>query len=228
MGACLTVRARTAKDRDRMQDFLTKHFRPWTKVIEHIPLETRGLFLPQGEEPSSEVSYRNPHTSIGFGKLAHGWERDYQFAVCRWIALQVGRQKMRFSKEDCGGTTDKPVPFIVYDDIDSWPVFLCTSKQAKALGKKQRQWAVDRFGVYVNPDEDCYFMTCSLYLRDPAFVKDMDALGPCPSGGPAHYEYMKAWLAIKRKHAKGEIEANVPILRAEIARLDKAWANYVK
>jgi hypothetical protein len=80
-------------------------------------------------EYASGLSYDNNQLAIGFDFNANGPERDYIFAITRWMALKIG------AKKEFKGLG--PVPYIAYDGgrtkDDRWPILIREQWAGKPL-----------------------------------------------------------------------------------------------
>lgn len=97
MGYSIATPVRSEKAHREMLAFLKENYRPWGKVIGN---DDAGGYIT---EPTSDLSYDHSKRKIGFDYNASGGERQYAFAIVRWIALKVGRR------------TAAKTPYYVYD-----------------------------------------------------------------------------------------------------------------
>jgi hypothetical protein len=124
---------RTAALKDKMLGFLETHYRPWNAIVEVTGHRFEG---PLGA---------NGRCTIGFQYQppVSGAEREYNYAVLRWIAIQVGRRRSTFRE----GKFVRPVPYCVYDR-EIWPI-LVNEEWTKV--PKSLSWCVhDKLGVGVD------------------------------------------------------------------------------
>ena len=104
-------------------------------------------------------------------------------------------------------------------------------REAKKLPSKQRWCCTDRYGVYIGPGiNNILTHYCTEFLFDStmrnAFVKDMDSLGQQPDDSAGALRFLKRYEECKDRHARPEIDRMLPVVRAEMARLDAAWTTY--
>jgi hypothetical protein len=126
------MRCRSGRLQRLMAEFMEKNYREWEEVCGRKgPSYSR--FASNGYPDSSRLSYDHAKSALGFDFNCGEPERDYIFAVTRWMALKVGTRR---TYRDVG-----LVPFYVYDggaETDSyWPI-LVDRKDVPA----DRQWCV--------------------------------------------------------------------------------------
>lgn len=113
MGYSFAIRAANNKLKKKMKAFMDEHY--------HKPHE---LFGGKNDYSrfTDDLSYDSHRMALGFDFNATEPERDYIFAVCRWMALKVGQVRARWK------SLGKAVPFTVYDgglsNDDRWPVLV--------------------------------------------------------------------------------------------------------
>jgi len=116
----------------RMKAFMKTHFRTWPE-LHNLPKDAPSYI----SLVTDDLSYDHGKCRLGFDYNAAGSERDYAFAVCRWMALQVGR-KRQFKE------LEKSFPHIVYDGEEAWPVIVRGSMKVP----QEWKWAlVDKWGI---------------------------------------------------------------------------------
>jgi hypothetical protein len=182
---------------------------------------------------STAIIFQGVLAGFNYASHCHGWESCHIYSLTRWMAIKVGERKTRFSKDDVEPNVFKePVPFMVYDGYESWPILIVPSvKAAMRLPKKNRWCATDKYGVYVAPEvnhilthfaEEAFFDP-KLYEK---MSKDWAKLGARPDYNKdrAGYEtWMEKREAVKVKHTRPEVDKMLPLVRAEVKRLDKLW-----
>lgn len=123
MGYTVTAPVRDEVARREMSAFLKVHYRKWPAVCG----KKCGSYL-RGPI-SRDFSYDRGKCRIGFDYNASGFERQYAYAVCRWIALKVGKVGTYPDKFFPGLNGRFPIIAIDgSDDLDDeqgpWPVVL--------------------------------------------------------------------------------------------------------
>lgn len=231
MGASISTIVTSWGARDRMLDFLSKHYRDWTQVS-----GTPGARLVGGgKEVFDYMGSRGERVAIGTEYLGnlYGWERCYVTALCRWVALKIGRKRVRFSKDVIGPEPfAKPVPYLLYDSYEYWPILVMSEKAALKLPEKRQWCAVDKFGCYLGAEihesvvSAAFDLISSNDKRYKAYAKDANRFGPVPSESEARLAWLDKQRVVKAKHAKPEVERVLPVLRGELERLDRLWRKH--
>src|SRR5574343_1336746 len=126
MGYSVAARAKNRELQTKMLAFLAKNFKLWPEVIGK---PKRGSYASR---PQSQLDYDHGRTSIGFDYNAYGGEREYIFAIFRWVAIKVGRRTPGGAK----------IPFYVYDGNEVEPIYQHEPHDARAN-------TVDEWGVPV-------------------------------------------------------------------------------
>ncbi len=116
-----------------MLRFLGKHFRHWAIVIGEgadTPRYYRGP-LWDGMSSNESLSYDSGSCRIGFDYKSSGFEREYIFSICRWMAMTVGLDGR---------------PVVVYDGIEE---IVCVEGNGIdaygcVVGPEVRRFAIDR------------------------------------------------------------------------------------
>ena len=226
MGYSIAIRVSSEVQRKRMIAFMGKHYRKWSDVIEE------GKSISSGEA-TDDLSYDHAKKALGFDYASHlhGWERLYVYSALRWMALKVGDRKRRFDKD----TVDpplfkKPVPFMVYDGYEFWPILVCQNeREALKLPKGQRWCSVDPYGVYISEKTSESIVTAceDLFLDKKLYAafgnEVLKTIGQAPEESEARSRWIKKNQAIRAKHCKPEIKRMLPKVRAELSRLDQLW-----
>ncbi|MBD3262183.1 MAG: hypothetical protein GF334_11045 [Candidatus Altiarchaeales archaeon] len=113
MGYSIAIRAANKTLKKQMKSFMENNYRK-----PHELLGKKNDYSRFTDDPS----YDSHKRALGFDFNASGLERDYIFAVCRWMALKIGEVSSRWKK------LGKAVPFTVYDggktNDDRWPVLV--------------------------------------------------------------------------------------------------------
>lgn len=217
-----------------MLKFLAKNFRSWLEIIGKGD-EDRYI-----SDPTGDLSYAHGKYQIGFDYGA-GWgtfdnsEREFYFAALRWIAIQVGQRRKALHMDSHEKTYNfaTPVPFIIYDGCDNWPVLL----ERPAKSKLSLSWCwTDQLGLVRDKDDiaERYRLLIWEHLITPVLTKKgrptevnvrpevFEVLGCKPEDGlPALNLEMQVKL-VRRLLWKEVLAARVPI-RTELKRLDHLW-----
>jgi hypothetical protein len=226
MGYSIAIRARNPKLRKKMVQFMAKNVRKWSDVLgagESISSRP-GL----GEEGSLDYDRSSDAVGFDYASHCHGWEQCLIFSTTRWMALKIGKKKSRFKKDAVTPNVfDEPVPFMVYDGYESWPILVCKNlKEAMKLPETARWCATDNLGVYLDPEVNNILTSYAEEMffdekMHAAFQRDMEKIKHL------HDKNFEQWrdkaMKLKIKHMSPEIDRMLPVVRAEIRRLDKLW-----
>lgn len=94
-----------------MYAFLLERYRSWSQVLDERTLDDafQGPFLDE----DLGLPFKG---CIGFDydPMVSATEREYHFAIARWMAVQIGKRRSKFRNE--GLTFPKPVHFVLYGD----------------------------------------------------------------------------------------------------------------
>ena len=137
MGYSIATVCKSLKAQKGMLAFLGERWRQ----IDAIYPDVKAGYI---DGPKKDLAYCHRKWQIGFDYNAHGVERTYAFAMCRWIALRVGDKKATLTDPD-GKATElpEPYPYIIYDGDEEWPVFEKAPPRRKAL----KLYEVDAYGM---------------------------------------------------------------------------------
>lgn len=226
MGYSIAIRAKNPKLRKKMVKFMAENFRKWSDILG----KGESISSRPGLGDEGTLDYDRSKDAVGFDYASHchGWESCLIYSATRWMAIKIGKRKTRFSKDSVTPNVFRePVPFMVYDGYEYWPILAVKDlKAAMKLPETARWCATDKLGVYVGPEvntilthyaEEMFFdeKVFAAFSKDMAKFKDL------------HDKDFKAWrdkhIAMKVKHMRPEIDKMLPIVRKEIARLDKLW-----
>lgn len=216
MGYSISIRVTSAAKRKRMLRFMERSFRGWPSVA-----RLKDSFRSAGD-PTDDLDYDKSKIAIGFNYASHlcGWEREYTFAVLRWMALTVGNRKYFPT-----WSRTKKFPFLVPDGEEPWPLIVATEAQALKL-REDRQWAaVDKLGVRSGPDLPSD-LALSLELSSgdyKQFRAEVEReVGPYPENGDRF-----AWRGLHNrllvKHCQPTYDWGIGCIRSELQRLDNLW-----
>lgn len=148
MGYSVSVNCKSQQAQTRMLKFLEKNFKHWGVLNGGSPDEARYI-----SDPQNDLYYAHGKHQIGFNYGAWGAntaEREYYFALLRWVSIQVGQRRKSVRLVDHNKTYkfDKPVPVFIYDGYDHWPVLIDKPKTSKL------SWCwVDRLGMIRDKDD---------------------------------------------------------------------------
>jgi hypothetical protein len=184
-----------------MADFLANVYRPWAEISNESP-------TAQFRGPTDELDYSYARCELGFNyQAAGGAEREYVYAVVRWMALQVGRRRRRFAE----GGLDSPAPYYGYDEGVVLPVLL--GEDWPSPPKGFRPYLVDQFGLPVDSevarDLAWFHLPVGTYERISV-----------THHGKSPKDIREAFIQSGVERAKVVLQ----FIRAEVARLDALWA----
>ena len=186
-----------------MLDFLDDGYRSWPDIVD----DDEGS---QFRGPTDDLSYAHAKHQVGFDYVAGGGaDREYAYAVVRWMAFHVGRRKRRFKV----GVLPRPAPYYVYDGLESIPILLNTEWIPAPTGFEP--FVVDRYGL---PIDDTIARNLAWFHIPEGTYERVSATH---RGQPTK--------AIREALIESGIERARTVLqfiRAEIARLDTQWATY--
>lgn len=204
MGYTVAVSARTPRLRDEMLEFLGTAYRTWSDVTndeeyEHS-FEPPTANLPSGGKCTLGFRYRP----------SSGPEREYNFAVMRWVAIQSGKRRCRFRSEDV--RFDRPVHYYIYDGCEAWPILLNT--EWPRVPDNLRWHLHDRLGIGV--DASVHRELAWHHIPDHAY-----GVVTATMHGRSHEDITKALIATGSEGARKTLAT----IRAEVSRLDVLWQN---
>lgn len=218
MGYSIGIRARSKPLQKKMLKFMEQHYRTWPAVAGN----------PKGpayvRKPSDDLSYDHAKSAIGidYGPVS-GWERVYAFAIVRWMALKVGRTRSTFTEGVTPRKTKKPVPYMVYDGYEAWPVIVKNSvEEVRKLPRAERWCCYTKLGMHTDPVQ--YMGELSIDLADN--FRDMmleieDKIGARPPGDQG------AWMEKRERlmlpHCQKKLDEQIKPLLNEMQRLDDLW-----
>jgi hypothetical protein len=134
-----------------MLSFLETNYRRWPDV------NNDGKSHAYARGPTDDLSYGAAKNRIGFdyGPLSGG-EREYIYAVLRWMAIQVGVRKAKFTKNEITpNILPRHMPYTLYDGYDAMPIILVPNvTAANKLPKRQRWAATDCWGIRISKEAD--------------------------------------------------------------------------
>ena len=212
----VSVSARSHRLKSEMYEFLQRLYRPWSEIVsvfsEDDEDDIQDLF--EGPFIDGDLVSAQGKCLIGFDyHPTHGPEREYHYALTRWMAIQIGKRRRRFRSDDL--TLKRPVPYYVYDGFEAMPILLSEdwpkpSKELEPyvfnmLGMPMSDHIVRELAWFFIPMEG--FSTVSL----KHFQKSGD-------------EVREALLSEGLEGAQFFLQ----VIQAEIGRLDVLWRDHMK
>lgn len=176
MGYTIATPVKSEMAKCKMMAFLKKNFRHFPELEGRKKTAAVYYYGPIPNGKKCGLSYDSGKCRIGFDYNASGYERDYIFTICRWIALKVGRLYTFPTKNRADLQGDFPV--IVYDGDEAtdpekgagpWPILLDN------LSDEQ---GVDQTGckLIINPKEDRFYQDLYGYDGWELIRKEMKRL----------------------------------------------------
>lgn len=202
MSHAISVTARTQKLRDEMYEFLQRNYRPWFEVLAEDEDEDDfdGPFVD--EDLEGEGSCR-----IGFeyeiGDLA---EREYHFALMRWVAKCVGKRRSKFRSD---GQLPTPVPYLQFG-TELQPIFYL---EEWSDGFRSPGPLVDSMGMRVDETVARELAWLCIHPKTYQRVSTTHWLRPAS-------EVTEALIS---EGIQGAHEV-LSVIRGQVARLDQMWS----
>lgn len=154
MGYSVAVPVRSEKLRHKMQTFMDENFRDTTILFPKV------YKYSDASNPTNNLAYDHGKCRIGFNFNTSGSERQYIFALTRWMALQIGRK--RTLQIFRGTDTRASVPYYVYDGDEACPIRLSDEWKDKAPSREDiggGEWEMhDEFGWLVKGNHHVSFI----------------------------------------------------------------------
>jgi hypothetical protein len=169
MGYAVTAPCKSYKAKAEMLAFLKEHFRSPDTFIDNM--DDDGLYGPVGEG----LDYSHGKCEVGFEFTSWSPAREFAIALCRWMALRMGRRRKLkpFEGHKCG--IRAVIPYYVYDGCEAVPVRLESEWFDKAPEECKSWTFVDEHG----------------WTDDTFFAKEM-AIGLYPDNwGKAMHDELK-------------------------------------
>lgn len=213
MGYSIAARIRSEAKRQKVLGFLKGNFRGWPEV--------------EGREgdcyasnPTDDLSYDSNKASIGIDYGAcSGWERVYVYDFVRWVAIRFGDRRRKFKLDSGSVSFPGPVPFMVYDGYEAWPLLVVDSKQDTLTVPEDHRWCCcDRFGARLS--EDHYADA----LMEGLFSLSEEQLAQYEQERTALKGDRQQPAALLQRHTGGQLERNVRLIREEFQRLESLSA----
>ena len=200
MGYSISARCRNAQLQKCMTEFMEKNYRGWSEVS-GIQKDDYSRFASNSYDKGSTLSYEHAKLAVGFDYNACEPERDYIFAVTRWMALKVGSIK---KYKDIGS-----VPFYVYDgggEPDSYMPILVRDIWENKIPERRRWCLTSVLGFKTMKDK---------YVGTPLY-EDYEKKGKLE-------EFYKKHLGFLFEYIKGGPDALDKLIREELERLNNLW-----
>lgn len=220
MGYSVGIHVQSVHLQKKMLAFMEKEYRPHWQI--------RGLKNYTdcySSPPREDLDYFQGKCIIGMDYNAAGFERGYVFTLARWMALKVAKTRRVFKNPKI--TFDGPVPFMIYDGCDSWPVLV---KSLSAVPKEIRWCCVDRYGMKldISQVEDYVFELPDEGAFEKAQRKACKKHGINPDNWPLREDEPEGvrWKIhdTRLRLLWPEVKKVLAPMRAEMRRLDQAWA----
>jgi hypothetical protein len=205
MGYSVSVKARTSELAERMEAFFEREYRPYQQVwgfesgAQYSSVPSRDFSYHQGAK-------KNP-ACVGIDFNAAGFERGYVMGLGRWMTLRIGCSRKSF--KDPKAKFEKPVPYIIYDVDDGWPLLV---QPLDKTPKNLRWCCVDELGITLRPPLD-FEIHVESKIRQEAHAKAEKKFG---GPGQETHDYLLELLA-------PQIWGLVQPMREELKRLDRRW-----
>lgn len=191
MGYSIAIRCKNKALQEQMISFMDENYRNWPEIS--------GMDIHAYSNFTDELSYDSNKRAIGFDYNACEPERDYIFAVVRWLALKIGK---KIKWKELGR-----IPFYVYDGCE--PVPILTESDWKGV-PDQYKWA---------RVSDMGFKPVELKLEGTPIYQKYKKRN-------AIDEFMKKYMSIYYDHISGGYKRVNELIENELKRLDKLWMNY--
>jgi hypothetical protein len=112
MGYSIMAPFKNEQDKNKMERFLSLHYKPLDEIVK--------ILIEEPEEknlPTSELSYKPDEDIqvIGFDYNSSGIKRTHYFVMCYWMATMAGKRKL------FEGTLR---PFVIYDGEEEMVLFI--------------------------------------------------------------------------------------------------------
>lgn len=215
MGYSVGIDVQSVHLQKKMLTFMEKEYRP------HWQIRGRKNTDCYSSPPRVDLDYFQGKCIIGMDYNAAGFERGYVFTLARWMALKVAKTRRVFN--DPQVTFEEPVPYIVYDNYNLWPVLV---KPLSAVPKKIRWCCVDRYGMKlsITQTEDYVFELPDEKAFEKAHRKACEKHGIEPNSQVISSVARERIRDTRMRLLWPEVKKVLAPMRAEMKRLDQAWA----
>ena len=203
-----------------MRDFLEANYRRYSTVV------GRNVDHDRAHLPTEDLSYDHGRLALGLDYQSGlgDWEREYVYDFCRWMAIRVGKTKAAFPKlSPKVPPFPEPVPYIIYDGDDPWPVLVGTTEENVKRDPKTWWCCSDIYGVHNGPKAHLDLVRNVMMEFFKEFGAAQEKVGPWPDERTdLHDEKIRAEL-LKNPKVGASIEGHLKPIRDELARLAKLW-----
>lgn len=223
MGYSIAIRPRSADLARKMQTFMDEHYRAWPYVV------GKKNKAQYASNPTSELDYDNTAGALGFNYGAmHGWEDEFAYTVTRWMAIKIGKKRRSFQgipKTDI----PNPIPYMVYDGHEAWPIFIVESLwEFRAVPRERRWCSYDALGMRRDYAHAIPRLVFDLPGVDVAKVLDdtyqkVGTYSGDPSNSKDHQDWVDRRHQFMAKLVRTELNKGIKVLRREMKRLDRLW-----
>ena len=216
MGLSVSVSVRSQRLKDVMYEFLQRLYRPWSDVLEELgddddDFEVLDFF--RGPFVDSELDSPGK-CLIGFDyEPVAGPEREYHYALVRWIALQVGKRRRTFRSDNLKFA--QAVPYYVYDGIEAKPILLAS--EWPNLSKELKIHAYNNLGMSVGDEISRELSWLCIPYEGFSRVATI-----------YHGQSSEAITEGLIQEGLEGAEVLLSIIRTQIARLDVLWRDHLR
>lgn len=171
MGYSIAVPVRGEKLRQKMQAFMDEHYRDTVELFPKV------YKYSDASKPTANLAYDDGKCRIGFNYNTSGSERQYIFALTRWMCLQVGRTK-RLEIFHGSGIVEK-VPYYVYEGNQACPIVLANEWKDKAPPRVgyPNEWEMhDEFGWLISNNREVSLIKRMYSAVTQRFLKEFETL----------------------------------------------------
>jgi hypothetical protein len=222
MGYSIGFLARSPALAKRTASFMRKHYRPWPEVAGDG--SGSGQYA-SGPRESLAYDKRKGVIGVDYGPVS-GWEREYAFAIVRWMAIRAGRRRSSFRKDAVTPhVLESPAPYMTYDGYENWPILVVASaKELRAVPKSARWCATDRLGMKAEP-----WRQIATVLFDLKGVNVTKVMARASREAGPHPERGKHWNWVERREkallrlCRGQFDLANRVMERELERLDALW-----
>jgi len=122
VGYSIATPMKSVKAKAEMRAFMDEHYRD-------IKAVTGGRYNAFAHGPTDDLAYDHGKCRLGFNYNCPDPERDYIFALVKWMALRAGRRRKLEVFEQTGVMA--VVPYYVYDGFEAIPIVLVSEWKGK-------------------------------------------------------------------------------------------------
>lgn len=183
-----------------MRSFLLSEYRSWGSVIEDPELEMQAVPLTQHSKGEIGFEY----------DLMSGPEREYHYAIMRWVALQVGKRRSRF--RTFSATLSEPVSYLIFNGQETHPVLPESKWDWHRQPPSLRNSICDEYGT---PIGDTVLTDLAWYHIPDGAYKRVTAMHHNGDLETIQESLVSAGLEGGRRTLK--------VIRSQVARLHALW-----